>query len=249
MRSQDGLVLSDNESMFPSFNHLFSPRDMDSTEVDEIIRQKDPVKVPMTHNVLKQKVINQRIQRLQQAKMQLHAQQRLRESFNSSQYVPSPQKIGNFERNDSFSTAHAMLKKRQDTFMMTNEEIVGNSTKAGNSIMNDGISRKKAQSLKEAQEKGNITLSQRAKMRQEEERQKQQSSMLDKFRDEIEEKVVVPTPKDILIHPKYSRYYFAMMIEMDHDWVQVIDWLLANLFKTFLLLKDRYWQEALLTVY
>ena len=42
---------------------------MDSTEVDEIIRQKDPVKVPMTHNVLKQKVINQRIQRLQQAKM------------------------------------------------------------------------------------------------------------------------------------------------------------------------------------
>ena len=112
-----------------------------------------------------------------------------------------------------------MLKKRQDTFMMTNEEILGNSTKAGNSIMNDGISRKKAQSLKEAQEKGNITLSQRAKMRQEEERQKQQSSMLDKFRDEIEEKVVVPTPKDILIHPKYSRYYFAMMIEMDHDWV------------------------------
>ena len=36
---------------------------------------------------------------------------------------------------------------------------------------------------------------------------------------------------------------------MDHDRVQVIDWLLANLYKIFLLLKDRYWQEALLSVY
>ena len=40
-----------------------------------------------------------------------------------------------------------------------------------------------------------------------------------------------------------------MMIEIDHERVSVIDWLLANLFKTYLLLKDRYWQEALLTVY
>ena len=115
--------------------------------------------------------------------------------------------------------------------------------------MNDGIPRKKAQNLKEAQQNGFITMSQRTKMRQEEERQKVQTSMLDKFRDEIQEKVVVPTPKDILTHPKYSRFYYAMMIEIDHDRVQVVDWLLANLFKTFLLLKERYWQEALLTVY
>ena len=52
-----------------------------------------------------------------------------------------------------------MLNRRQDPVMMTNEEIAANSTKAGNSIMNDGISRKKAQSLKEAQQTGNITLS------------------------------------------------------------------------------------------
>ena len=32
-----------------------------------------------------------------------------------------------------------------------------------------------------------------------------------------------------------------MMIEIDHERVSVIDWLLANLFKTYLLLKDRYW--------
>ena len=52
-----------------------------------------------------------------------------------------------------------MVNKRQDPVMMTNEEIGANSTKAGNSIKNDGISRKKTQSLKEAQQIGNITLS------------------------------------------------------------------------------------------
>ena len=52
----------------------------------------------MTHNVLKQKVINQRIERLQRAKIQLQ-EKRLRESFTSSQYLmqqqSSPNKVSN----------------------------------------------------------------------------------------------------------------------------------------------------------
>ena len=52
---------------------------------------------------------------------------------------------------------------------------------------------------------------------------------------------VVPTPVDVSHQVKYKRFYQAKMIKMDHDRVSVIDWLLANLFKIFLLIKDRFW--------
>ena len=73
--------------------------------------------------------------------------------------------------------------------------------------------------------------------------------MLSKFKEKILDQVVVPTPFVIIDNPKYKRLYKAEIIKMDHDRVSVIDWLLANLFKTLLLVKDRFWQEAFITVY
>lgn len=60
---------------------------------------------------------------------------------------------------------------------------------------------------------------------------------------------MVPTPFDIVNNPKYKRFYSAKIIKMDHDRVAVIDWMLANLFKVLLLVKDRFWQDAFIVVY
>lgn len=50
-------------------------------------------------------------------------------------------------------------------------------------------------------------------------------------------------------HPNYKKFLAARIIKLDHERTAIIDFMLANLYKVFLMLHDRNWQEAFITVY
>ena len=73
--------------------------------------------------------------------------------------------------------------------------------------------------------------------------------MLRKFRKQIEEPTIVQTPVNLSHQYRYRKYNSTFIVKRDHDRGQIIDYLLANLFKVYLLLFDRNWIEAFLIIY
>ena len=73
--------------------------------------------------------------------------------------------------------------------------------------------------------------------------------MLRKFRKQIEEPTIIQTPVNLSHQYRYRKYNSTFIVKRDHDRGQIIDYLLANLFKVYLLLLDRNWIEAFLIIY
>ena len=48
---------------------------------------------------------------------------------------------------------------------------------------------------------------------------------------------------------KYSKFRAVRLLKKDHERLPIIDFLLSNLYKAFLLIYDKKWQAALLTIY
>ena len=67
--------------------------------------------------------------------------------------------------------------------------------------------------------------------------------------EDINSRTVIQTPIRLVGHPKYKKFRNANIVKLDHDRYQIIDFLLTTLYKVYLLLQDRHWQEAFLTVY
>lgn len=72
---------------------------------------------------------------------------------------------------------------------------------------------------------------------------------LRKYNALFEKPVTILTPVELINSPKYSRYHVAKIIKTDHDRLQIIDYIISNLYKTHLLLTERHWQEAFLTLF
>ena len=73
--------------------------------------------------------------------------------------------------------------------------------------------------------------------------------MLRKFRKQIEEPTIVSTPVNLSHQYRYRKNHSTYIVKRDHDRGQIIDYLIANLFKVYLLLFDRNWIEAFLIIY
>ena len=68
---------------------------------------------------------------------------------------------------------------------------------------------------------------------------------LTKFRKMVADPVKVDTPFDFLApdvyYPKYKKFKKARIIKQDHDRMFIVDFLIANMFKVYLLLYDKNW--------
>ena len=65
----------------------------------------------------------------------------------------------------------------------------------------------------------------------------------------MKEPVYVQTPVDLGNQARYRMYRSAKIIKNDHDRMQVINYLLSNVYRVYLLLQDSNWLEAFLTMY
>ena len=73
--------------------------------------------------------------------------------------------------------------------------------------------------------------------------------MLKKFNKQMKEPVYVQTPVDLGNQARYRMYRSAKIIKNDHDRMQVINYLLSNVYRVYFLLQDCNWLEAFLTIY
>ena len=77
-------------------------------------------------------------------------------------------------------------------------------------------------------------------------------SLLKKLKKQIKEPVSIHTPlqlRDKTTSNRFKNYTEAKIIKRDHDRLVILDFLLSNLFRVFLLLHDRHWQEAFMSIY
>ena len=72
---------------------------------------------------------------------------------------------------------------------------------------------------------------------------------LTKFKRLIKQPVTLQTPFSLTDQFRYRKYRVANILKKDFDRVQIIDFLLSNLYKVFLMLQERQWQEAFTTLY
>ena len=57
------------------------------------------------------------------------------------------------------------------------------------------------------------------------------------------------TPHEMKPIGKFSKFKAVRLLKKDHEREPIIDFLLSNLYKAYLLLFDKNWQVALLTIY
>lgn len=74
-------------------------------------------------------------------------------------------------------------------------------------------------------------------------------ALLSKFKRLIKDPVHVTTPIELKDNPRYRKYRHAAIIRQDFDRIGVIDFILINLYKAYLMVHDKQWQEAFLTIY
>lgn len=72
---------------------------------------------------------------------------------------------------------------------------------------------------------------------------------LKKYKRLVQDPIKVDTPFDLKSVPKYKKFQQANIIKQDHDRNGIINYFIANVYKIFVLLQDRQWQEAFLTCY
>lgn len=70
-----------------------------------------------------------------------------------------------------------------------------------------------------------------------------------RFRTYIREAKVITTPLDLLEIPKYVGYEKARIMKKDHERTPVIDFLLAHLYRTYILLDSNSWVDAFIAIY
>ena len=59
----------------------------------------------------------------------------------------------------------------------------------------------------------------------------------------------IQTPCDLSSLPKYQNFASAEIVKRDHDHAAIVDFLIAGMYRIYLLLDDRQWQEAFGLVY
>lgn len=75
-------------------------------------------------------------------------------------------------------------------------------------------------------------------------------ALLSKFKRLIKDPVQVSTPIELKeVNPRYRKYRNATILRQDFDRIGVIDFLLISLYKAYLMVHDKQWQEAFLTIY
>lgn len=96
---------------------------------------------------------------------------------------------------------------------------------------------------------GGATTTNKAKKKLNTEGDNVKLAQLRKFKKIIEDPGNVQTPFDLKGNPKYRKFKTACIIKQDRDRLAIIDFLISGLFRIYLLLGDKHFQEAFICIY
>lgn len=254
---------------FRNFDYIFSSQELDCTNWSALLKQKGQKRAELPPSLLKRRLYDSRINRLTLAKTNLESQQRRGSVGMSYQQV---NQNGN-DLNDYVTSMNATSRHGQSIFSKSNASRNRNSmTEMGGSYASNShlglgsdhqsemlsptgsVSPKRRPdsiiskaSLNSGQNQSSPQ--NKRKMQEAEDSGILKLKQLRKYKRLVQDPIKVDTPFDLRKIPKYKKFPLANIIKQDHDRNGIINYFISNVYKIFVLLQDRQWQEAFLTCY